>query len=273
MNINTKCHLGVGLRPLHYEDVLNNKAVHLDWFEVVSENYIDSFGYPREVLQKVRRFYEVALHGVSLNIGSADPLNFDYLKKLKDLSDQIQPFIISDHCCFTGVDGINGHDLYPIPYTKQSLNHIVERIDKVQNFLKRNILIENISTYLLFKENEFTEWDFLNELVKRAGCGLLLDLNNVFVNSFNHEFDPYQFVNSIDISSVQQIHLAGFTDQKTYYFDTHSKPVSKEVWSLYKEFCKKGCQAPVLLEWDEDIPSFQKLQKEVLKAKKYMVVN
>ena len=273
MNTDVKCHFGVGLRPPHYDDVLNNKAVHLDWFEVISENYIDSFGYPREVLRKVRQSYEIALHGVSLNIGSTDPLNLDYLKKLKDLSKEVQPFIISDHCCFTGVHGINGHDLYPIPYTKQSLKHVVERIDKVQEFLKRDILIENISTYLQFKESEFTEWDFLNEVVRQSGCELLLDLNNLFVNSFNHNFDPYQFLNNINLSFVKQIHLAGFTNQKTHYFDTHSKPVSKEVWSLYKKFCKKGYQVPVLLEWDENIPSFQKLQKEVLKAKKYMGTN
>ena len=270
MNVNTKCHLGVGLRPPHYKDVLNNKGVHLDWFEVISENYMDSFGYPREVLQKVRQSYEIALHGVSLNIGSADPLNFDYLKKLKDLSEEIQPFIISDHCCWTGVNGFNGHDLYPMPYTKESLKHVVEKLVRVQEFLRREILIENISTYLRFKEDEFTEWDFLNEVVKKSGCGLLLDLNNIFVNSFNHKFDPYQFLNSIDISSVRQIHLAGFTDQKTHYFDTHSCSVSKDVWSLYKEFCKRDYKVPVLLEWDENIPSFQKLQKEILKTKTYM---
>ena len=258
---------GVGLRPPHYSDVLNNKDIHVDWFEVISENYMDSFGRPRQILKKVRQFYEIALHGVSLNIGSTDPLDFHYLKKLKALCQEIQPFIVSDHCCWTGVNGFNGHELYPLPYTKESLQHIVQRIEKVQDFLKRSILIENISTYLQFEENEFTEWDFLNELVKKSGCYLLLDINNIFVNSFNHNFNPDQFLESINLEYVKQIHLAGFTDKKTYYFDTHSCPVTEEVWSLYRAFLKKGNRVPVLLEWDENIPSFQRLQEEVLKAK------
>ena len=259
--------LGVGLRSPHYLDILSGKDVFVDWFEAISENYMDSFGRPRKVLKQIRCSYDIALHGVSLNIGSVDPLNFDYLKKLKALSEEIEPFIISDHCCWTGIEGFNGHELYPLPYTKEALEVVVIKIQKIQEFLGRQILIENVSTYLQFAENEFTEWDFLNNIVKKSGCGLLLDLNNIFVNAFNHQFEPLQFLKGIDLQSVGQIHLAGFTNKGDYYFDTHSSPVVEGVWSLYKEFLSKGYKAPVLLEWDEDMPSFQTLQNEVLKAK------
>jgi uncharacterized protein len=236
------CFAGVGLRSTHYsflEEGLTSKSLAPSWFEAISENYMDTEGRPLEVLLKIREKSKIALHGVSLSIGSIDPLNETYLEKLNVLIERVDPFIVSDHMCWTGAHGQNLHDLLPLPFRKTVINHLTERIDLVQNRLKRPIALENVSTYLRFRENDFTEWDFLNEVTARSGCQLLLDINNVYVNSQNHGFDPYLYLDKIDRDRVAQIHLGGFSDMGDFLFDTHSKPVHETVWQLFAHFISR----------------------------------
>lgn len=266
-------YIGVGLRPAHYphlEPLLKEgtAGIDVDWFEAISENYMDTEGRPLTMLLKTRARFEVALHGVSLSIGSADPLDIDYLVKLKRLVERVEPMIVSDHLCWTGAHGRNYHDLLPLPYTARSLEHVAGRVQKVQEFLGRRIALENVSAYLAFNDDEMPEWQFLNELAARTGAGLLLDLNNVYVNSQNYGIDPCEFVDNINIAAVEQLHLAGFTDMGDFLFDTHSKPVAEPVWQLFSRFIERKPRVPVLIEWDDDIPSFQRLEAEAAKARK-----
>ncbi|MCB0393859.1 MAG: DUF692 domain-containing protein [Bdellovibrionales bacterium] len=262
--------VGVGLRTPHYPYLLSGEPVRIDWFEAISENYMDSFGRPRSILRKLRESYDFSLHGVSLNIGSTDPINIRYLDSLKLLYQEIQPIVTSDHLCWTGVNHLNGHDLFPIPYTIESIEHVVSRIQFVQDYLGRQMSFENVSTYVRFSESEMTEWEFISEIVERSGCGLMLDLNNIFVNAFNHKFDPIDFIKGLPLKEVKQMHLAGFSDEVKFYFDTHSKPVHSEVWRLFKNALEFGAKAPVILEWDEDIPEFKSLEDEALKVRDYL---
>ena len=235
-NIFKNLGFGLGLRPTHYAEVLKNQH-GLDWFEVISENFMGlegaGAGRPLRVLEKVRRNHPVALHGVSLSIGSADPLNRSYLKKLKALIAHIEPEIVSDHLCWTGVDGTNLHDLLPLPYTAAALDHVVARITQVQDFIGRRLLIENVSSYVEFAHSEMTEWEFLALVAKRADCGILLDVNNIHVSSVNHGFNAHEFLRAMPAERVGQIHLAGYSDNGTHLVDTHDQPVSEEVWKLY----------------------------------------
>ncbi|HEX4924642.1 MAG TPA: DUF692 domain-containing protein [Bdellovibrionales bacterium] len=264
--------IGVGLRPAHYpylEPRLKDEssAISSDWFEAISENYMDTEGRPLEMLLKVRSRFDVALHGVSLSIGSTDELNYDYLSKLKRLAERLEPMIVSDHLCWTGAHGRNYHDLLPLPYTTEAVSHVTTRIEAVQEYLGRKIVLENVSAYVSFNESEMTEWEFLNEISRRSGAGILLDLNNVYVNSRNHGYDPYEFIDKIDLAAVEQIHLAGFTDMGEFLFDTHSKPVYEPVWQLFARFAEKKPEVPILIEWDEDIPAFEVLAGEAEKAR------
>ncbi len=258
--------IGVGLRPTHYPYLEPRPQTSVSWFEAVSENYMDSKGRPLDMLELIRKDYPVALHGVSLSIASTEGLRQEYLHNLRNLVERIDPFIVSDHLCWTGLQQQNLHDLLPIPFTDEALNLIVDHVEQVQTYLGRQILLENVSTYLRVPEADWAEWDFLKEVAKRSGCGLLLDLNNLYVNAKNHQFDPSVFLEAIPTDLIGQIHLAGYTDMGTHLFDTHSKPVYPEVWELFSSLIARAPELPVLIEWDEDIPEFPLLEAEALKA-------
>lgn len=256
---------GVGLRPTHYNDLLTGLPKEISWVEVISENYIDSLGRPRDILKNVREHYEVSLHGVSMNLASTDTLNMTYLKNLKNLIEDIKPVRVSDHLCWTGAFGHNLHDLLPFPMNRESFDLVASKVAMVQEILNREILIENVSTYLTLK-SELTEWDFLIELCEKTGAKILLDLNNIYVSAINQEYDPYDFINSVPLDMVGEIHLAGYTEVNGFLFDTHSRPVYPHVWKLFENVISKRSDIPFMVEWDEDIPSFEVLMDEVKKG-------
>lgn len=257
---------GLGLRPKHYEFILENKP-KIDWFEVISENFLVPGGNPLYYLTKIREDYPIILHGVSMSLGSVDPLDWDYLKKLKALADRIDPPWMSDHLCWTGVHGRNLHDLMPLPYTEETLNHIVDRIKQVQDFLGRQFLLENPSSYVSFKESTMTEWDFMKELAVRADCYILLDVNNIYVTSFNHGFDPVDYLNAIPVDRVQQIHVAGHTNKGTHIIDTHDHDVIDEVWDLYAKAVGRFGHVSAMVERDDNIPEMPELMIELDRLK------
>ena len=267
--------IGLGLRPDHYRDITSGTndghKTTVSWFEALSDNYMDEGGRPLHFLTKVRELHPVVLHGVSLSIASVDPLNTQYLQKLKTLAERIEPSIISDHCCWTGFNGQNLHDLMPVPFTLEAAKHISSRVQQVQDFLGRRILLENVSSYLNFKNSEMTEWEFLTEILKTSDCGLLLDVNNVYVSSVNHGFDPLNYIRGIPAKNVGQIHLAGHStteaeDGSALLIDTHDAPVCDEVWNLYRETTKLLGPINTMVEWDAEIPSYERLTEEVHKA-------
>jgi hypothetical protein len=261
--------LGVGLRSTHYPHILReNPAV--DWFEIISENYMDSGGRPRHVLEQIAERYRVVMHGVSLSIGSTDPLDFEYLRKLKALADAVRAHWVSDHVCWTGVAGRNAHDLLPVPYTEETLRHLTARVRTVQDFLERPLVLENPSSYVGFASSTMPEWEFVARLAEGADCGLLLDVNNVFVSSVNHDFDPAEYIRNVPHSRVVQFHLAGHSDCGTHRIDTHDDHVIDPVWELYRLAHRLTGGAATLLEWDAKIPEFPVVHAEVLKAKEYM---
>ncbi len=260
--------LGMGLRSAHYHFLAQKPKTKINWFEAISENYIDTHGRPRKILEMIRKNYQVALHGVSMSIASASGLDEDYLKRLRILVDEIEPFIVSDHLCWTGLKDHNIHDLLPFPYNQESLKIVLNNIDKAQNYLGRNILLENISSYMMFLSSEMSEYEFMSEIAKKSGAKILLDINNVFVSATNLKLDPKKCLQQIHPDLVGQIHLAGFTDKGDYLFDTHSKPVFPEVWQLFSDYIKSAPNIPFMIEWDDDIPEFSRLEEEALKAKK-----
>jgi uncharacterized protein len=259
---------GIGLRTVHFQHILTHRP-EIDWFEILSENYMDTGGRPAYVLDQVAERYPVVLHGVSLSVGSTDPLNFEYLRKLKNLARRTKALWISDHLCWTGVSGLNTHDLLPMPYTDESFRHVAERVRIVMDVLERPIFLENPSTYLEFTASTWKEWDFLAELTCRTQCGLLLDVNNVYVSSFNHGFDPNVYVDRLPVDRVVQIHLAGHTHKGTHILDTHSDHVVDEVWQLYRRVYQRMGGIATLLEWDEAIPSLDVVHAEARKARNY----
>lgn len=263
--------VGVGLRPIHYAHFLEQRPRSVDWFEVISENYMDwdnlKLTRPRKILHQLRRDYNIALHGVSLSIGSADSLNLKYLSKLKSLIQEIEPKIVSDHLCWTGVNGENLHDLMPVPFTEDALKWIIDKTKRVQDFLGRRILLENPSSYLDFASSEMKEWEFLSELINQADCGLLLDINNVYVSSVNHQFDAKKYLDSLPHFRVGQIHLAGHSKTEHGLIDTHDHPVCDEVWDLYRWYVRKYGFMSSMIERDDDIPEWPELEKEVLMLK------
>jgi len=258
--------LGVGLRNKHFHHLLHHPP-QVDWFEIISENFIDDHGFCRHVLDHVRKQVPVVMHGVSLSIGSTQPLNMEYLGKLKELAAEIEPAWISDHLCWTGVLGVNTHDLLPMPLTYEALEHVAARVHKVQDFLGRELVLENPSTYLEFKANEMPEWEFLSALAKTTGCGLLLDVNNVFVSARNHGFDAETYIRNLPHNHIVQVHLAGPTDYGTLLIDTHDQPVPLQVWRLYKLAHELTAGVSTLLEWDAKIPDYPDLVAELFKAK------
>lgn len=259
---------GIGLRSTHFAHILA-KRPRIDWFELLSENYMDTGGRPLWIAQQVAERYPVVLHGVSMSIGSTDPLNRGYLKKLKSLASALDAKWVSDHLCWTGVHGLNTHDLLPMPYTDEALKHCVRRVRMASEILERPLVLENPSTYLEFEASTWTEWDFLAALAEEADCGLLLDVNNVYVSAFNHGFDPARYIERIPAGRVVQYHLAGHTHKGTHILDTHSAPVIDEVWKLYRLARKRTGGGATLVEWDEDIPEFDVVHAEVLKAKRF----
>ncbi|WP_321392198.1 DUF692 domain-containing protein [Emcibacter sp.] len=262
---------GLGLRPEHYDDILSadqDRRVDVDWFEILSENYMVPGGKPLWHLDRVRERYPLVMHGVSMSIGSTDPLDREYLKDLKALAERVEPCWISDHLCWTGQGGHNLHDLMPLPYCEDSLDHVVDRVGQVQDFLGRQILLENVSSYLSYKKSDMTEWDFLSEVATRADCLILLDINNIFVSAFNHEFDPLTYLEAIPASRVRQFHLAGHQHNGDYIIDTHDQDVPGDVWQLYRRALKKFGPVSSMIERDDQIPPFQDLVAELEIARK-----
>ena len=264
--------LGVGLRNKHFNYLLNNPA-GVDWFEIISENFMDDFGYASHVLMHVRKQVPVVMHGVSLSVGSTDPINYTYLQKLKALAEVIEPEWISDHLCWTGVAYTNTHDLLPMPMTEESLDHVTERVLKIQDFLKRQLILENPSTYLQFKASTMPEWEFLSALAKKTDCGLLLDVNNVFVSAHNHGYDAVNYIDSLPHERIVQMHLAGPTDCGDLLVDTHDQPVPSKVWELFHQAYNLTGGVSTLLEWDAKIPEYPELLEELYKAREVLKGN
>lgn len=263
----TELGFGLGLRTEHYADIFAGKPA-VDWFEAITENYLVAGGRPLHNLMRVRERFPVALHGVSLSIGSTGPLDLSYLAQVKALATRVQPVWISDHLCWTGVNGKNLHDLLPLPYTEEALAHVVARVRAVQEILGRRILLENVSSYLAFHESRMTEWEFLSAVATQADCLLLLDVNNVYVSSVNHEFDPITYLDAIPADRVQQIHLAGHESHGDYLIDTHDQPVPDAVWSLYTEALKRFGAVPTMIERDANIPPLAELEAELRIARR-----
>lgn len=258
---------GLGLRAEHYTDILTSNP-NIDWFEIVSENFMVPGGKPLTILDQITERYPVVMHGVSLSIASTAPLDMDYLAALKSLAKRTDPKWISDHLCWTGVHGVNLHDLLPFPYTQEALDHIVERVNIVQDYLGRPFTLENVSSYVSFNQSEMKEWEFISELTKRTGCWLLLDVNNVFVSAFNHEFDALEFINGIPNDRVIQFHMAGHSDHETYIVDTHDAPVRDEVWELYRACLKRFGPVSTIIERDDNIPPLAELMPELDKVRR-----
>lgn len=253
---------GLGLRTDHYQHIVEEKPP-IDWFEALSENYMVSGGKPKYYLHRIRENYPIVLHGVSLSIGSSDPLNTDYLESLQDLINEIQPEWVSDHLCWAGHAGVNTHDLMPLPYTEEALAHVANRIVRVQDKLKRRLLIENVSSYVGYKHTIMEEWEFYSEVVQRADCLMLLDINNIYVSARNHSFEATDYLNAIDPERVQQIHLAGHTDNIDHVIDTHDHVVRAEVWELYRIAISRFGDVSTMIERDDNIPPFSELEAEL----------
>jgi len=258
---------GLGLRPDHYEAILSQNP-DVDWFEILTENYLVPGGKPLHYLEKIREYYPLVMHGVSLSIGSCDPLDWDYLKEVKQLAEHIQPKWISDHLCWTGFDHKNMHDLLPLPYTEEAIQHLVGRIRQVQDFLGQRLLIENVSSYLTYSHSVLTEWDFLREICEQADCLILLDVNNVYVSSINHEFNPLTYINAIPRERVYQIHLAGHSNMGSYIIDSHDDDIVDPVWDLYEATLNIIGSVSTMIERDDNIPDLSSLLAELDYARK-----
>jgi len=257
---------GLGLRVPHYEAILAARPP-VDWFEVLTENYLVPGGRPLHYLTQIREHYPLAMHGVSLSIGSSAPLDREYLRELKSLAQRIEPAWISDHLCWTGIAGRNTHDLLPLPYTEEALALVAERVSAVQEFLGRRILLENVSSYVQFHDSRLSEWQFLGEIAARADCLILLDVNNIYVSAVNHEFDPLEYLEAIPAERVQQIHLAGHEDHGTYLIDTHDHPVPDPVWELYAAAVRRLGPVSTMIERDDHIPPLEELCAELGRAR------
>jgi uncharacterized protein len=257
---------GVGLRPKHYPRLWDGTAV-VDWFEAISENYMLDGGRPLAALERARGCAPVVLHGVSLSIGSTDPLDEAYLRRLRALSDRVEPAWISDHLCWSGVGGHHAHDLLPLPFTEEALRHVVARVVAVQERLGRQLVLENVSSYLTWTHSTISEWEFLAAVAAQADCGILLDVNNVFVSAANHGFETGTYLAGLPAERVAQIHLAGHTDLGDYLFDTHDGPVIDPVWDLYRAALRRFGPISTLVEWDEHIPELDVVCAEAERAR------
>jgi uncharacterized protein (UPF0276 family) len=260
--------IGIGLRIPHYDDIFS-KQPDIDWFEIISENFMVDGGKPLEHLEKIIERYPVVQHGVSLAIGSPDPLDFNYLKKLKDLTKITKTPWVSDHLCWGRLPGAHYHDLLPLPYTKEVINYVAERARIVQDYLELPFALENLSSYVAYQDDQMPEWDFYSAVVEKADIYMMLDVNNIYVSSRNHNFDPKLYYTNIPLERVLQIHLAGHTDKGAYVLDTHDNYVRDEVWDLYAEIYPLTGGVSTLLEWDDNFLSFQDTWDEALKAKQF----
>ena len=257
---------GLGLRKEHYQRILETRPA-INWFEILTENYLVPGGKPLHFLDRIREHYPLVMHGVSLSIGSCDALNKDYLKQVKDLAERIEPHWISDHLCWTGLNGVNAHDLLPLPYTEKALTHVVDRIQQVQDFLGCRMLIENVSSYLTYTDSVMTEWEFLSEIAERADCLILLDINNIHVSAVNHGFNSREYLNAIPVERVQQFHLAGHSKYDDHIIDTHDAPIIEPVWDLYASACKRFGDVSTMIERDDNIPELEVLLAELDRAR------
>ncbi|TRZ69237.1 MAG: DUF692 domain-containing protein [Rhodocyclaceae bacterium] len=256
---------GIGLRHKHHRQVVADRPA-VAWLEVHSENFFAAGGEPLRVLEAVRQHYPLSLHGVGMSLGSSDELSERHLHKLKILVDRIQPAAISEHLCWSSVNGRFLNDLLPLPYTEEALSHVAGRIDRMQEVLGRTIMVENVSSYVRFAGPAYQEWEFLAAVSGRTGCGILLDVNNIHVSAFNHGFDPMAYLRGIPRDAVGEIHLAGYSEVDDFLVDTHSRPVQDVVWQLYAEALKRFGPVPTLIEWDNDIPPLEVLMAEAHKA-------
>jgi uncharacterized protein (UPF0276 family) len=258
--------VGVGLRSAHFPHLLGRPRVAVKWFEALSENYMDSEGRPLEVLLKIREDFPVALHGVSLSVGGVEGPRPGYLERLKALAGRVQPFLITDHLCFTGAHASNVHDLLPLPYTEEAIATAARNVFRAQEVLGRAIALENVSSYLSYRESEMTEEEFLVAVARRAGCKILLDVNNAYVSAKNHGFPPERYVDAVPADLVAQIHLGGHSDMGSFLFDTHSRAPTEPVWELYRRVIRRMPGTPVLIEWDEDVPAWDVLEAQAVRA-------
>ena len=268
-NAHTDYGIGIGLRTPHYQHIFNKKPV-VDWFEIISENFMVGGGRALANLDQILERYRVVQHGVSMYFGSAEPLNRDHLRRLKALIKRTRTPWLSDHLCWGSVDGTYSHDLLPMPYTFEAAEVTARKVREARDFLEVPIAVENVSSYAEFHMSEMTEWEFLNEVVEQADCGILLDVNNIYVSSRNHEFDPYEYLNDIPAERVAQIHIAGHSKFRKYILDTHDHPVIDPVWKMYEHAIRRIGPTATLLEWDDRIPSFDEVHAEALKAEKYL---
>jgi uncharacterized protein len=257
---------GLGLRTEHYQDILKHQP-DVDWFEVITENYLVDGGKPLDFLHRIREHYPMVMHGVSMSIGSTDPIDWDYVAKVKKLADDLDVPWFSDHLCWTGVDHKNLHDLMPLPYNEDTVNHLAERIRQVQDFVERPMLIENLSSYVTYKASVMTEWEFLQSIAERADCKILLDINNIYVSAFNHEFDAGDYLNGLDGKRIWQFHLAGHLNTGNYIVDTHDHPVIDPVWQLYAQAVEKFGPVSVMIERDANIPPLSDVMAELAMAR------
>lgn len=257
---------GLGLRPPHYQTVLDTQP-EVDWFEIVSENFMVQGGRPLDYLDRIRERYPIVMHGVSLSVGGVDPLDWDYLRALRDLAGRIDPPWISDHLCWTGQGGYNLHDLMPLPYTEEAVRHVAGRVQQVQDYLGRRILLENVSSYVTYHQSEISEWEFLSAVVKEADCLILLDINNIYVSAVNHRFAPQDYLRGVPAERVQQFHLAGHTDYGDLIVDTHDHPIVTPVWDLYSEALERFGPVATLIERDDNLPPLGELLDELRQAR------
>jgi len=258
---------GLGLRVEHYEALLA-KPAQVQWLEVVSENYMVDGGLPLVWLDRFRERFPLVMHGVSMSIGSTDPLDSGYLARLSALAKRVEPAWVSDHLCWTGVAGVQLHDLMPLPYTEEALDHVVDRVKRVQDVLQRRILLENVSSYVSFAQSQLTEWEFLAEVAERADCLILLDINNVHVSAMNHGFSSLDYLRGLPVSRVQQFHLAGYEQGEQLIIDTHDAPVSNAVWDLYVEAVRRFGRVSTMIERDDNFPPLSELLAELEHARK-----
>jgi uncharacterized protein (UPF0276 family) len=257
---------GLGLRKEHYEAILTQRPA-VDWFEIITENYLVPGGKPLHHLRRIREHYPMVMHGVSLSIGSTDPLDMGYLRQLKALADELEPAWISDHLCWTGIDGLNLHDLLPLPYTREAVDHVAARVLQVQELLGRRILLENVSSYVAYRQSEMPEWEFLATVAEAGDCLILLDVNNVFVSAYNHQFDPLAYLEGVPAGRVQQFHLAGHRQFPGYIVDTHDQPIIDAVWALYGEAVRRFGRVSTSIERDDHMPPLADLRLELGRAR------
>lgn len=258
---------GLGLRPTHYAEFLAAPQA-VDWLEIIAENYMIQGGKPLAMLDAIRADYPLAMHGVSMSIGSVQPLDLGYLQRLKDFAQRIEPQWISDHLCWTGVHGVNLHDLYPLPYTEEALKHVVARIARVQELLGRRLVIENVSSYLSYADSVMSEWEFLAAIAEQADCLLLLDVNNIYVSSINHGFNPREFIDHLPAGRIQQIHLAGHSNIGDFIIDTHDAPIIDPVFDLYAHACRRFGPVSTMIERDDKIPPLTELIAELVRVRR-----